>query len=746
MRPANPPAPGTSPQVASDPKLATPATPAASLPTLRDATAGPEHQPQASSVAAAWSAAAVTVPHAVGLGLLAFAPLAGDYSLAALALWSAALPGLFLTIAAPRVGVVYAPTTVVALLFAAVLTTVHGAAPALGLSARQVLAVSGATMALAFVFQWVLGVLRLASVARFLPISVTHGFAAGVGLSMVLGQARVGFGAGAAVAWDARTAWHGLAALAVAVLAWWLRRRWPRMPGLLTAVVLVALAVAVAGLWGEGLGTVFVPAVQPSHFAWPLLPEWRGVPWAAVAQQLGSPLVILALLMALVNSLEILVFSQELELEHSLRGNANLALRRESLLGALCGLAGMIPASTSASRSRIVLAQAAPSHDAPRWHAAIMLGVAITGAWWLHWVPMACLAGGLLLAGLMQVPALMWSLRYARRSRVTWAQSWLVALVFAVIGGIGALVSGLVVATFVLLHDSAAKVLRHVRLDGELRSRRLRRAGSDTWLAPRMNQVAVFELQGVMSFGVAAHLAEQVRSTLQPRHRWVILDAGRVPAWDSTALAQLRALVRDLGQQGIAAAVAALDPVAAEHAGDQVRTFADLDRALEWAEVGILSERPIEQRPARLQRDLMGELGDGVPRAAAEALLALLEPVVVPARGVVFSAGDADHDLLVVTSGHITLATQWPPENGLRLATVGPGMAFGEMAFLNGASRSASAGAERGSAHLVRLSRAHFDAWAHQYPEAALKVMNNLAQIGARRLAATTRQLRAMLE
>lgn len=703
-------------------------------------------EPQSSGVAAAWSAAAVTVPHAVGLGLLAFAPLAGDYSLAALALWSAALPGLLLTLLAPRAGVVYAPTTVVALLFAAVLATAHHAAPALGLSARQVLAVSGATVALAFVFQWLLGVLRLASVARFLPISVTHGFAAGVGLSMVLGQVRNGFGAGAAAPWDARTLWHALAALAVVGLAWGLRRRWPRMPGLLTAVVLVALAVALAGLWGGGLGAVFAPAAPQSSFAWPLLPDWSGIPWVALARQQGPALVVLALLMALVNSLEILVFNQELELDHGLRGNPNQALRRESLLGALCGLMGMIPASTSASRSRIVLAQAGASRDAPRWHAAIMLGVAITGAWWLHWVPMACLAGGLVLAGLMQVPGLMWSLRYARSSRVTWAQSWLVALVFAVMGGVGALVAGLVVATFVLLHDSAAKVLRHVRLDGELRSRRLRRAGSDTWLSPRMNQVAVFELQGVMSFGVAAHMAEQVRMLLQPRHRWVILDAGRVPAWDSTALAQLRALVRDLGQQGIAAAVAGLDPMAAEHAGEPVRAFSDLDRALEWAEAGILSQRPIEQRPAHPERDLLGEIGEGVPRAAAEALLALLAPMDVPAHGVVFRAGDTERDLLVVKSGHITLVTCWPPDKGLRLATVGPGMAFGEMAFLSGAARSACAGSERGSAHLVRLSRAHFDAWARQYPEAALTVMNNLAQIGARRLAVTTRQLRVVLE
>jgi SulP family sulfate permease len=329
---------------------------------------------------------------------------------------------------------------------------------------------------------------------------------------------------------------------------------------------------------------------------------------------------------------------------------------------------------------------------------------------------------------------------------VTWAQSWLVALVFAVMGGVGALVAGLVVATFVLLRDSASKVLRHVRLGGELRSRRLRRAGSDSWLAPRMNQVAVFELQGVMSFGVAAHLAEQVRLMLLPRHRWVVLDASRVPAWDSTALAQLRALVRDLGQQGVACAVAALDPVAAEHVGEGVRRFADGDRALEWAEAALLAERPESERPVYPAQDMLGEIGEGVAPDARAALEAVLEPLPVAEHGVVFNAGDTDRDLLVVQSGHITLVTQWPPERGLRLATVGPGMAFGEMAFLNGAARTASAGAELGPAQLVRLTRARFDAWGQQYPAAALTVMNNIAQIGARRLAVTTRQLRAVLE
>jgi SulP family sulfate permease len=42
---------------------------------------------------------------------------------AALALWSAALPGALAALVVPRPGVVYAPTTVVALLYAAVLAT-----------------------------------------------------------------------------------------------------------------------------------------------------------------------------------------------------------------------------------------------------------------------------------------------------------------------------------------------------------------------------------------------------------------------------------------------------------------------------------------------------------------------------------------------------------------------------------------------------------------------------------------------
>ena len=694
----------------------------------------------ATALVAALSAAAVTVTHAIGLGLLAFAPLAGYFSIGAMVLWSAALPGLVLNLLLPRKGIVYAPSTVTALLFGAVAVAVSGAAGKLGMNGAQVMAACGATMALAFIFQWLFGVLRLASLARFLPISVAHGFAAGVGLSLVLSQFRNGFGTGG-WGWDQRLAVHALVALAVVLLSIWLQQRYKKLPGLLLAMLVVSILVTAFGdIWQ------LTPAIGTSVFALPPLPDWRGVPWLRLVREQGAVLLPLAVLMALINSLEIVIFNQELELEHGLRSNPNLSLRRESLVSALCGLCGFIPASTSSTRSRGVLNQVGPNSHAPILHALVMMVVAVTGMLWLPWVPMACLAGGLVRAGMRQVPIVMWSRAYARAAPETWAQSWLVGLVFAIVGGLGALLVGLVVATVVLLRTSAGSVLRRVMLDGQLRSRRLRRAGSDAWLVPRMKRTAVFELQGVLSFGVAAHLAEQVRILVQPNHDRVLLDASRVPAWDDTALVQIRALARDLARRGAEVAVCALQVRERTQLQSQVRVFADLDRGLQWAEDSLLAERPEAERSGSTENGELGEIGEKLQDDARLALIKLLREQQVQAGEQLFSTGDVENDLIIVQRGLITLVTSWPPDSGMRLTTVGRGTVFGEIAFLTGQHRTACAGAEDAPAKLQRLARADFDSWAELYAKDALQFMANLAIIGTRRLGATTRQLRAVLE
>jgi SulP family sulfate permease len=209
---------------------------------------------------------------------------------------------------------------------------------------------------------------------------------------------------------------------------------------------------------------------------------------------------------------------------------------------------------------------------------------------------------------------------------------------------------------------------------------------------------------------------------------------------------QLRALSRDVAQHGKQLVVCGLDPAAAAQAASTLTLYADLDRALEAAEDALLAQRPpAEQAPAP-EVDLLGELGDhldGPGRVALQAafVLADIEPGTC-----IFVTGDRQDSLCIVQSGHVTLCTLWPPAKGLRLATIGRGMVFGEMAFLNGLDRTACAGAEAEPVRLARLDRAAFDRWALAWPREALVVMGNLALMGTRRLAATTRQLRAVLE
>jgi SulP family sulfate permease len=684
---------------------------------------------------AALSAASVTVPHALGLGLLAFAPLEGVFPVGAMALWNAALPVALLTVLARRECVLYAPSTAVALLYGAMLAIVMGQAQALHLNAHQALAVTAAAVLLAFALQWALGALRLAALARFMPVSVTQGFAAGVGLAMLLAQWHDGFGAGAKAALSP-TLVHAAAAVAVLALTFGLARRWPALPSLLPAVLIVALlsASAPAGLL-EPASPAFSLALFP-------IPEWSGFDWQAVAVTLGPPLASLAMLMAIVNSLDVLVFEQELALDHGLRADPNTVMRRECLVGMGCALLGLIPATTSGSRTRLAFQHAGQVRDAGFWHAAWLTAVALTGHLWLHAVPMAALSGALLVAAVRQVPMNMVLPESWRRARDRVAQSWFVAVVFSVAGGASALVAGLVVATFQLLQTSAASALRREHLDGQLRSRRLRRPADEQWVSAHLHQLAVFELQGIVSFGVAVHVAEQVQLRLRPEHRWVLIDATRVPAWDATGHVHLSALVRDLTTRGIRTCLAGIDSQQAERMPD-LRVFADLDHALEWVEDELLAQRPASAASEPVVADALGELGQDLQGQARERLLALLARQDIPAGSVVFEAGHTGRELYFVAQGHITLATA--PEGGIRLATVDAGQAFGEMAFLNGIPRTAYAVTTETPARLLSLRESDFAQWAREHPDAALGFMSRLAQMSNRRHGLTSRQLRAAL-
>ena len=114
--------------------------------------------------------------------------------------------------------------------------------------------------------------------------------------------------------------------------------------------------------------------------------------------------------------------------------------------------------------------------------------------------------------------------------------------------------------------------------------------------------------------------------------------------------------------------------------------------------------------------------------AELAALDAELRPRRYAAGAVIFQRGDAGDALYVVVAGEVAIVLSTPDGKELTLALLGPGDAFGELALLDGAPRSADAVA-RTAARLLLLSRAAALRRLAARPEAALSAMAALSRL-----------------
>jgi CRP-like cAMP-binding protein len=95
---------------------------------------------------------------------------------------------------------------------------------------------------------------------------------------------------------------------------------------------------------------------------------------------------------------------------------------------------------------------------------------------------------------------------------------------------------------------------------------------------------------------------------------------------------------------------------------------------------------------------------------------------------VVLRQGEPGEALHLVVSGRFAVERQWPDGSQRRLATVGPGDLFGELAVIDGAPRSATVRALTAGTTRV-LARADLLAVLHEHPDVALAVMTRLVRM-----------------
>ncbi|HTC87364.1 MAG TPA: DUF1003 domain-containing protein [Bryobacteraceae bacterium] len=95
----------------------------------------------------------------------------------------------------------------------------------------------------------------------------------------------------------------------------------------------------------------------------------------------------------------------------------------------------------------------------------------------------------------------------------------------------------------------------------------------------------------------------------------------------------------------------------------------------------------------------------------------------------VFDYGDPGHAMFIVRSGEVEIYVKNDQGEKIVLETSQPGDIFGEIALLDGGTRTAWVAA-LGEVELLRLDREHFEAYVREYTPAAL----NLLSVTARRL------------
>ena len=390
-----------------------------------------------------------------------------------------------------------------------------------------------------------MGVLRMGSMIKFIPYTITTGFTAGIAVTILIGQLKDFFGLTFTrspvetlekveeVAHTFHTAnWTavGVGVLALAILIVW-PRFFQKIPASLIAVVATAGAVKLLSLPVNTIGDLYTISSDLPRLSLPSLS------YDTVAAVLPDAFTI-AVLAAIESLLSAVVADEMIGSRH----NSNLELVAQGVGNAASALFGGIPATGAIARTAANIKNGGRSPVAGMVHAGVLLLVLVLLMPYAALIPMPCIA-----AILFQVAYNMSGWRtvvqvveHSPKSDVAvLAATFLLTVVFDLVVAIAV---GLSLACLLFMKRMAdvavVKEWDYVEDTGDGQGR----------LKPVPPHVMVFEISGPMFFGAADKIPHIERNT---GRNVLILRMRSVPAMDITALNGLRRLWHECQDKGI---------------------------------------------------------------------------------------------------------------------------------------------------------------------------------------------------
>lgn len=690
----------------------------------------------------------VTIYSAIGPEYAAFGALAGILGAAALGLIAPTLGGADRLISAPC-----APAAAVLSAFAIELVR-QGVAPA---SIVLMLTVLGI---LAGLIQMLIGFLGFGRLIRYIPYTVVSGYMTGVGLIIIGSQTQKFVGAPAGTLWwealispqlwDLRGVIVGVATVVVALVAPRITKSIPSTILGIFAGVLAYFALAyndpsmqtlvdnklvlgALGATGEGyIGTI----TGRWH-------EIGGLTLAQVAGLLGSALTLAALL-----SIDTLKTCVVIDQMARTRHDPNRELVAQGIANITSSSIGGIPGAGTMGASLVNLSSGGQTRVSGIAEGALALVAALLLGAFIAWIPIATLAGILIVIGLRMIDTK--PLRFLE-SRATVFDF---AVVATVVGA--ALTVGLIAASAAGVAMSIMLFVREQVGGSVVRRKTFVNQRSSTWYRPEAemrviaqkgDMAVIFELQGSLFFGTSYELYSLLEPEIKMRD-YLILDMRRVQSVDITAAHMLNQVRDMMVERGIPLLLSNIreqlpsgrnlreffEQTGLTASSDAVKTFPSLEAAIEWVEDQIVGEvitQTDEQVPLTLQEM---EMFQGRKDETLADLETRMEQRSYKAGDTIYSIGDPGNELYLIRRGEIRIMA---PISGSRrlhhIATFGRGDFFGGLALLDGRPRGNNATASADTDMYV-LSLEQFNKLGEEHKRLAFTLLTAIARTLAQRL------------
>jgi glutaminase len=297
---------------------------------------------------------------------------------------------------------------------------------------------------------------------------------------------------------------------------------------------------------------------------------------------------------------------------------------------------------------------------------------------------------------------------------------------------------------------SAQTAVAHSYRADQVRSKVMRCAAERRILDQHGCRIAILEVQGDLQFGAAEQVLRQAMQTVEQSpggcdHLVLHLHrVGRVSTAAGDLIAHLRTDLARLGVNLYFAAAGVHRPVLLAAGLPPAAFHATLDDAMEHCEAAVLaSVFATDTNPPDPSLLTEIELLHGLGPADLDRVAAQLQPEHYRAGATIIRQGDAATSLFFLTRGRVAIRIPGEDGTSIRLTTISPGVAFGEMALLDGGRRSADAVSET-DCDVLRLDLTALETLGRQHPNIEKTILTNIARIMSGHLRRANSELRVL--